>query len=138
MNFGWLSGKWHRTKARFYQWLYEKHEITEWQLKSALLSGAKSLLTGVGVGFGVAIAFSTQSIVSSAMEYATFPQIQAGIESLRQDVHQNPCNEFLRNQAAETNKRIAYEQRSNQRWLSDWASPDGWLDVERIEVRCER
>lgn len=123
-------------RARFYQWLYDKFEINEWQIKSALISGAKSLLTGVGVGFGVAIAFSTQNIVASAMEYATFPQIQANLEALRQDVHRNPCNQFLQAAATEQNRRIAYEQRSNQRWLSGWASPDGWLDVERIEEEC--
>lgn len=119
-----------------HQWLYDRWGISPWQIRAAALSAAKSLLTGVGVGFGVAIAFSTQSIVASAMEYATFPQIQASIESLRRDVHQNPCNEFLRNQAAETNKRIAYEQKSNERWLTGWASPDGWLDVKRIEEEC--
>ena len=119
-----------------HQWLFDRWGVTPWQIRGAMLTGAKSLLTGVGVGFGVAIAFSTQAIVSSALEFATFPQIQASIESLRQDVRRNPCNEFLRNQAAETNKRIAYEQRSNEQWRSDWASPDGWLKVERIEEEC--
>ena len=122
---------------RMYQWIFDRWGVTSWQIRAAVASSAKSLLTGVGVGFGVAIAFSTQSIVSSALEYMTLPQIVAGIESLRADVHQSPCNEFLRAQAAEVNKRIAYEQKSNERWLSDWASPDGWLDVRRIEEKCK-
>ena len=124
-------------KHRLYEWIFNKFKITPWQIRAGAAAAAKSLLTGVGVGFGVAIAFSTQAIVSSALEFATFPQIQASIESLRRDVHENPCNEFLRNQAAETNKRIAYEQRSNEQWRSDWASPDGWLKVARIEEECK-
>ena len=119
-----------------HQWLFDRWGVTPWQIRACALNAAKSLLTGVGVGFGVAIAFSTQSVVSAAMEYATFPQIQANIEALRADVRRNPCNQFLQAAATEQNRRIAYEQRSNEQWRSDWASPDGWLKVERIEEEC--
>lgn len=81
--------------------------------------------------------FSIGSVMTSAMEYLTFEQIQANIEALRKDVHRNPCNQFLQAQATDQNRRMAYEWKSNERLISDWASPDGWLDIKPIEEECK-
>lgn len=123
-------------KHRLYEWIFNKFKVPPWKVNEALLSAAKSVLTGVGIGLGAVVAFSSQSLVASVIEYGTLSNIAAGIESLRSDLHQNPCNEFLQARASEVNQRIAYEQRSNQRLLTGWASPDGWLGVLRIEEKC--
>ena len=125
-----------KLRDRWDVWLYDRFEITRWQQESAVLGAVKSVLTGLGIGLGAVVALSSQTLVQSLIEYGTLPQIIAGIESYRLDVRRNPCNEFLVVPVAEINKRIEYEQKSNERWLTGWASPDGWLNVERIEETC--
>ena len=75
--------------------------------------------------------------IDSLKEYVTFPMIESEIESLRRDLTNNPCNQFLQAAGATANSRIEHEHESNRRWRTGWASPNGWNYVKRIEWKCK-
>ena len=123
-------------------WLIEHLGITEWQIKAVSARIASSVLTGIGIGFGVAIAFGAQGMLQSLQERFTFPMIAAEIEVVRQSAQTVECPPSVADTATMAafiawNIRIAHEQESNRHWYSDALSTDRWMKVEPIRLKCE-
>lgn len=104
-------------------------------IKTLVIGAAIASLTIGGAQIGSEV---TRGFYQVVMEYATFPLLNAEIDSLRLDLWRAPCqsNLMLLSKAAEWNMRIAHEKQSNTSYLTGWASPNTWNRVQRIEHPC--
>lgn len=88
------------------------------------------------ISFMLAIVVLTSGIVA-AINYLSFPGTLVQIEQLRRDAaHVNPIEaEAIYGQVVETNQNIKYNQYYNKQWWSGWTIPDGWDQIQVIQVQ---
>ncbi len=93
----------------------------------------KEILTFIGVIATGTLMF--MYLISGVANHLKFGPQVAAFEQLRSDTYVGRVNaEDILGQAAEYNRKLRYMQAWNGKWYVDPIIPDGWDDLEPIEV----
>lgn len=102
------------------------------------------LLLIIGTVAGFVGQWVLGGLFASVVEYATFPMIQQRIETVRHAAVEMPCLTIgiayqpVVAAVLDWNTRIAHEREAKRHLYSRWLSPQGWLQVQQIQMPCPR
>ncbi len=108
--------------------------------KRAAIFAAVSFLAGMMLS--PVMSFTIIGTLASLQERAIMPMLSQRIEVVREASRHISCPPSVADapivQAIlDWNLRVAHERESNQHWMTDLFSPDGWLSIEPIAFPCE-
>ena len=93
----------------------------------------KDLLKFIGYVTGGTLMFFY--LITGVVNHMKFGPQVAAFEQLRSDTYVGRVNaEDILGQAAEYNRKLRYMQSWNDKWYADPIIPDGWDELEPIEV----